>query len=132
MEVTVPLNPFTRFLSQFLPDDDLDLFVSQWDTLEALVIRVFKAQRATPDDERLYLDVRRQLQRGYPQWQEQLEPLWRATLVNSKSAERDPFLYLLSVESAAAFIGDWAAMQHLPSAREALNRFIVAQSADTV
>ncbi|MCO5186398.1 MAG: hypothetical protein M9918_24935 [Anaerolineae bacterium] len=125
------MNPFTQFLAQFLPSHDLDVFVAYWDQLEALIIRVYKTQRVSSDDERLYVSVRAQLQKGYARWQKQLDPFWRAALVNGSSAERDPFVYLFSAESAAAFIGDWTAMQQLPAAREALNRFIVAQSADT-
>ncbi|MCO5192073.1 MAG: hypothetical protein M9928_22195 [Anaerolineae bacterium] len=125
------MNPFTQFLAQFLLGHDLDAFVAQWDQLEALVIRVYKSQQVSPEDERVYKSVRSHLQKNYPQWQKQLEPFWRAALVNGSSAERDPFVYLFSAESAAAFIGDWTAMQQLPAAREALNRFIVAQSADT-
>ena len=125
------VNPFTRFLSQFMPDHDLDQFVAAWDSLEQLVIRVYKSKRSTAADEQAFGSVQAQLRSAYPQWKTQLVPYWQATLVGGKLAERDPFERLFSAESAAAFVDDWDAMQHLPAAREALNRFIVAQSADS-
>jgi hypothetical protein len=125
------VNPFTRFLSQFMPDHDLDQFVAAWDGLEQLVIRVYKAQHATAEDEREFGTLQDQLRSSYPQWATQLRPFWQATLVGGKLAQRDPFERLFSAESAAAFVDDWDAMQHLPAAREALNRFIVAESADS-
>ena len=40
----------------------------------------------------------------------------------------DPFRLLLAFEHPADIRDDWNAMQHLPAAREALNRFVVSQS----
>ncbi|MBK8430038.1 MAG: hypothetical protein IPL28_01550 [Chloroflexi bacterium] len=37
-----------------------------------------------------------------------------------------PPTFLLAAEQAADFVNNWAALQHLPAAREALNQRLVA------
>ena len=69
------MNPFTRFLRQWLSsDDNLDPLVEHWDALEALIIRVYKQGAADPADEAEYLALRRWMQANYGTWADALRP----------------------------------------------------------
>lgn len=125
------MNLFTRFLRQWLHDPDLEQLVEHWDALEALVIRVYKGGKATEADEAEYQTLRSWLEANYPAWQKQLHSHWRRARVGGKPAATDPFLRLFTPPSAAAFVGDWEAMQHLPAAREALNALVLQLSDQT-
>jgi hypothetical protein len=120
------MNPFTRFLVQLLPKEDssLQAFVHHWDALEALVIRVYRSAMVETADEEEYQELFTWLQENYVHWQDHLQPYWQETKVGGQITAQDPFLRLITVRQAADFVGDWAAMQHLPAAREALNRYI--------
>lgn len=122
------MNPFTRFLSRGLRDEALAAFIERWDALEGLVIRVYRGQAAEAEDEAEYRALRGWLERQYPRWQAALRPYWRQAQVAGKAAERDPFSRLLEARTAADFVGDWEAMQHLPAAREALNQLVLNQT----
>jgi hypothetical protein len=122
------MNPFTRFLRQWNKDKDLDQLIEHCDALEALVIRVYKGGEATAADEAEYHALRRWLLANYPDWQAELQPLWRRAKVAGAAATRDPFLRLIEAESASEFVGDWEAMQHLPAVREALNSLVLSKS----
>ena len=119
------MNLFTRFLRQWSRDPDLEKLVEHCDALEALVIRVYKRGEATAADEAEYQALRGWLAANYPAWQPMLRPYWQEASVAGKPAATDPFLRLVAADSARAFVGDWEAMQHLPAAREALNRLIL-------
>jgi hypothetical protein len=120
------MNPFTRFLlgSGRKEDQALQTFVERWDALEALVIRVFRSKGAETADEAQYQQLRPWLKDNYPRWQERWQPYWQEALVGGLPVAQDPFQRLLTAEKAADFVGDWEAMQYLPAAREALNRYI--------
>jgi hypothetical protein len=120
------MNPFTRFLlnRDRKEGQALEMFVERWDALETLVIRIFRGKAADTADEDEYHQLHTWLLINYPQWQDRLQPYWQETLVGGSPAAQDPFQRLLEADKAAAFSGDWEAMQHLPAAREALNRFI--------
>lgn len=122
------MNPFTRFLSQWSQDHIIAQFIPPWDTVEALVIRVYKSGRATAEDEESYRRVRASLQKIYPQLAEGLRPYWQQTKVGGKLEHGDPFLFLLTADRAADFVDNWVALQHLPAAREALNQYILSVS----
>ena len=123
------MNPFTRFLRQWTRGDaGLDQLVEHCDALESLVIRVYKAGKATAADETQYQAIRRWMQDNYPAWQAALRPFWQEARVAGRPAREDPFLRLTAPQSASAFVGDWQAMQVLPAAREALNRLVIQQS----
>lgn len=122
------MNIFTRFLSGGLQDGRLEEWISHWDVLEALVVRVYKGKGATAEDEGEYGRIRPWLQENYSQWQVALKPHWQVALVAGKPAKVDPFERLMRAERAADFVGDWEAMQVLPAAREALNRLLLAIS----
>ena len=120
------MNLFTHFLKQWTDNRDLDDLVEHWDQLERLVIRVYKGKVARPEDETEYGQLQGWLQSNYPKWQTDLQPYWQRAKVAGHPAGQDPFRHILAHPSAAAFLTDWNAMQHLPAAREALNRFVLA------
>jgi hypothetical protein len=130
------VNPFTRFLLQRLsgrkesqpPDAGLEAFVEHWDALEALVIRVFKAKAADEADLAEHARVRAWLREHYPAWQAALAAYWPGTRAGGEPVEIDPFAWLLELERADGFVLNWAAMQMLPAAREALNAFVMGES----
>ena len=124
------MNPFTRFLSQFSRrrNTALDAFIARWDTLERLVIRVYKEDAVTAEDQRLFDENWPWLLQNYTIWQAALASYWPTTLVGGVPAPQDPFLRLLRVVGPEAFRNDWEAMQYLPAAREALNQMLVAGS----
>jgi hypothetical protein len=119
------MNPFTRYLLGGRREEKaLQAFIEHWDALEALVIRIFRGKNATDDDESEYRKLHPWLVENYPTWQEKWRPLWQEALVGGVPAGQDPFQRLLTAEKAADFIGDWQAMQHLPVARETINRYV--------
>jgi hypothetical protein len=124
-------NKFTHFLQQWLQSgESLTPLVEHLDALEALVIRVYKANAATAADEAEYGKLRPWLEENYPRWQDTLQPHWQQSLIAGRPAAADPVLRLLQAEQASAFAGDWQAMQTLPAVREALNRLILAEKQD--
>ena len=125
------MNLFTRFLRQWLRDPDLQQLLEHWDALEALVIRVYKGGAASAADEAEYQALRGWMQANYPAWRERLRVYWRQAQVGGKPATTDPFLRLTEPPTAASFVGDWQAMQHLPAAREALNQLVLHLSDET-
>ncbi len=122
------MNPFTHFLSLRSPDRRLRAFIGAWDELEALVIRVYKANRVAAEDDVSYRQVRAGLVERKGHWAEWARPHGQASGGGGAPPAQDPFLRLISAESAAAFVGDWEAMQYLPAAREALNRLVLQQT----
>lgn len=120
-------NPFTRFLSRQVQDRRLLQFVAWWDRLEALVIAVYRANQAGEADEREWAEIRAALVSLYPGMAGVLQPFWQQAQVSGQPADQDPFAHLLTAPQAAAFVGNWDAMQRLPAAREALNHLILAR-----
>ncbi len=122
-------NPFTRFLSQWSSDDALAAFVAAWDRLERVVVGVYRAQMDEATAAAEYAAVWPWLRAAYPRWQEALRPYWQATRAAGEPTRVDPFALLLDIPAAAAIAGDWRAMQHLPAAREAINRYLLEHPA---
>lgn len=120
-------NPFTRFLNQWSRDPDFDAFVAHWDVLEQVVVAVYRAKMSVAEASRPYQEAWPWLREAYPTWEAALRPYWEPTLAGGKRVTQDPFQLLLAIPEPAAIPGDWAAMQHLPAAREAINRFVVAR-----
>jgi hypothetical protein len=118
-------NPFSRFLGQWSTNRPFNDFVEQWDVLEAIVVAVYREklspEAAAADFSRTCSWLREQ----YPQWAEALRPHWQAAKAGGRPAETDPFLLLLSIQQTAEINGNWKAMQHLPAAREAINRMLL-------
>jgi hypothetical protein len=122
------MNPFTRFLSRGQRDASLQAFIAAWDGLEALAIDVYKAGLASDEAERVFLALTEQLRALYAVWRKPLSEHWTETLVAGAPTATDPFAALLDMEDAADFVDNWAALQQLPAAREALNRLVVERS----
>ncbi|MEO8083880.1 MAG: hypothetical protein ABI780_08665 [Ardenticatenales bacterium] len=139
MTMSPSTNPYTAHLLAQLPPapprpGDVDVaaiaaFVADWDRLETLVIRVFRAGAAGAEDAAAWTPLRASLAASYPPFAADLAAHWPLTRVAAQPCAADPFRSLLDIPSAAAIVGDWAAMQTLPSAREALNRWLVAMAA---
>ena len=120
-------NPFSRFLRQWSKNEPLEQFVNHWDQLEQIMVQVYR-RKATPEQMQQQFDVVwLWLQERYARWEVDLRPFWRATKAGGEPTTRDPFAMLLAFETPHDILGDWTAMQHLPAAREALNRFVMSQ-----
>lgn len=119
------MNPVTAQLIRQIDDRKIVRFVRHWDELEALVIRVYKGARATPEDEKQYRRLRRTLGRALPRYGDELAVYWPKATVGGEPARDDPFRKLTSYESALHFIDNWPAMQRLPAARQALNEWLL-------
>ena len=122
-------NPFTRFLSQWSANDDFAAFVAGWDRLERVVVGVYRQKMDAAEAGAEYVAVWPGLRRSYPRWAVALRPHWRATRAAGELTHTDPFALLLALDGPAAIPGDWRAMQHLPAAREAINRYLSGQPA---
>jgi len=118
------MNPFTRHLLERSGRPELEPFVEAWDAMESMVIRIYRAGVAGPEDETEYFALQRVLRRHLGVWGAALEGLWRAATVAGQPAERNPFEEILGRPTASAFVGDWGAMQTLPAARQSLNSFL--------
>ena len=118
------MNPFSRFLSQWSKNRPFAEFVEQWDRLELVVVRVHRENMSLTEAEAQFAEVWPWLRRQYSQWEEPLRPYWQQTKAAGEPTSTDPFLMLLNLPDPAAILGNWRAMQHLPAAREALNRFL--------
>lgn len=129
-------NPFTAELLARLAERRavdaaaLAPFVAAWDRLEALVIDVYRAGRAGRADEAAWAALRPSLAAAYDGIAAPLAAHWPRVRAGGRPCATDPFRTLLETPSAAAFVGNRAAMQTLPAAREALNRLLVARAED--
>lgn len=123
------MNPFTRFLSQWGRDGRLDTFVSYWDRLEFIMVQVHREKMSPQAAEAEFAEVWGWLRANYERWADQFYPFWVQTVSGGEVTAVDPFQLLIDIPTPYAILGDWRAMQHLPSAREALNQYILAQSA---
>lgn len=121
------MNPFSRFLSQRSKDDSFVEFVTYWDELEMLVIGLYRQRlsldAATADFDRVW----RWLRQNYSRFECQLAQFWPETTAAGAPVRSDPFRMLLDLPGPEAIAGNWPAMQHLPAAREAINRYLAQQ-----
>lgn len=125
------MNPFSKYLSQWSADRDFNAFVAQWDRLERLVVAIYRQKIDITAAEAEFESIWPGLRRDYEIWGAALRPLWQATRAGGKATQGDPFQLLLDLQSPAGITGNWLAMQHLPAAREAINRYLLAQSSAT-
>lgn len=123
------MNPFTRFLSQWSNNRPFSEFVQRWDQLEVVVVRVHREKMTLAEADPLFAEVWPWLRQQYGQWAEVLRPYWQQTKAAGELTQTDPFQLLLDLDSPAAILDNWRAMQHLPAARESLNRFLRDQEA---
>ncbi|MEM9774283.1 MAG: hypothetical protein AAF902_06855 [Chloroflexota bacterium] len=121
------MNPFTRFLRQWSNDDskELETFIEHWDALEAMAIRVYKAKQPSAADFAHYQIIKGYMDANYSKFTSKLEGFWKQSEVGGQLDHADPFAYLFQYDSANGFVDNWAALQHLPAAREALNGLLV-------
>lgn len=123
------MNPFTRFLSQWSKNHSLADFITYWDRLERVMVLVHREKMTLAEAEPIFAEVWPWLRARYKNWAEPLRPYWQQTKAAGELTQTDPFQLLLDLENPAAILGNWHAMQHLPAAREALNRFVRDQDA---
>jgi len=121
------MNPVTQALLKELKEPELDKFVEAWDTLNDLIIEIFKQKSTTFEQQETYFEVQEKLQTSYAKLKKQLEPFWRATRVKDGLIVGDPFQTLLEKQSAKEYVENWDAMRTLPAAREALNQMLMAR-----
>lgn len=126
--MTSGANPYTGFLSQWSGDQDFARFVGQWDQLERLVIGITRGYIQTWNARPGFGDVQTQLRLSYPRWEPVLRPYWQGTLVGGVPTVIDPFRFLINLPGADSVLGNRQAMQMLPAAREAINRFLLEHS----
>lgn len=122
------MNPFTRFLNQWSDNHSLDEFIAHWDLLERVVVLVYRQKMTLDEAEEPFRQAWPWLRQQYGQWEEILRPFWQQTQAGSQPTQTDPFRLLLRLEKTADIPDNWNAMQHLPAAREALNRLVLAAS----
>jgi len=123
--MAVVSNPFTRSIAATLRERRLREFITVWDGIEALVVRVYRGKSALPSDEREYSELRLRAVEAHVHLRDALAPHWRTVKIGGAPATEDPFAALLRRENASNFLGDWPAMQALPGAREALNKLVL-------
>lgn len=121
------MNPYTKFLSQWSNDQPFAAFVADWDRLEQLVIGVYRGKVDTTVSQTDFDELWPRLRELYSIWEPVLRSHWQATRAAGEPTRTDPFRLLLAIGSPAAIPGDWRTMQHLPAAREAINRYLVEQ-----
>ena len=119
------MNIVTRALLKKVKNRDIKEFVKHWDALEALVIRIYRANAASVDDEKEYSSLRRWVSKKYSPLRSTLYPYWQRARVAGETTKEDPYASLLSAAVAQDFIANWSAMQTLPAAREALNNLLL-------
>jgi len=124
-EVEETMNIVTQHLLQAVNEPDLIAFVEAWDRLESLVIDIYKRGYAEKEDTRAYPGLKREVKQAYRNWKAMLEPHWRGLAAAGRPIEADPFQAILGRSQAQAFVGDWAAMQTLPAARQAINHLLL-------
>ena len=116
-------NPFTRFINRSDPESDLARFVAAWDSLEELLIDVFRSREATPEEEGEWAEIRNALRSIYPSVGGQIG----SHLRDQPHTGADPVSAILSLETVREMIGNRRILQLLPEVREAINRSLLAE-----
>lgn len=119
------MNPFTKFLNQWSSNKPFEDFIIQWDTLEMIVVKVYR-EKMTLEEARPFFDKTWPwLRKNYQRWEGDLRPYWQQTKAAGETTKTDPFQMLIDLPTPEAILGNWSAMQHLPAAREALNQYLL-------
>lgn len=129
LDILQIMNPFTKYLSQWSSDSQFAEFVAYWDQLERVVIAVYRDKMTAAAAEGEFEKIWPWLRINYPAFEVALRPYWRVTRAAGQPTAIDPFRLLIDIESPVAITGDWRAMQHLPAAREAINRYLLENDA---
>ena len=117
--------PFSRYLGQWSSDEQLQAFILHWDALEALVIAVYREKMTPAAASTEFAQIWSWLRKRYPRWEPALRTLWPETIAGGQPAQSDPFHLLLELNEPADICDNWRVMQHLPAAREALNKLLL-------
>ncbi len=121
-------NPFSKYLNQWLDNPDVEQFLSYWDELEYITIRVYQKKMAVDEVRVEFVRIWAWLRENYGDWEDALRPYWQQTISGGQPTRVDPFWLLINKQVPEDILDDWNAMQHLPAAREALNQYILANS----
>lgn len=121
------MNPFTRFLRQWSDDEPLEQFIAHWDTVEHVMVNLYRGKISLLEAKPLFDEAWPWLRANYGRFQKQLRPYWQQTETAGQITQQDPFQMLIDLPEPAAIEGNWTAMQHLPTAREALNQFLLSK-----
>ena len=121
------MNPVTRALLKDLGDGKLDAFAEDWDSLESLVVEVYKQKSVSFEQREEFLRLRERLLERYAPLSEELGLFWPHTKIRGELLTSDPFAGLIQSEAAQDFVDNWEAMRALPAAREALNHMLMAR-----
>lgn len=120
------MNPVTQTLMAQIHDPQITALVEAWDSIETLVIRVYRNGSASPDDQGEFRQVIGWLGDNHPRWRAALEPFWRSgTIKGIGPTPADPFEALLAVDSAQEFVNNWNVMRRLPAIRQAINEWLL-------
>lgn len=122
------MNLVTQTLIERLGYHPIAELVRWWDPFEAAVIHVYKTGTVLEEDRILLMAAREEINQQYDRWQKTLQPYWQDLLIEGKPVNSDPFRQLLAFDRPESFLDNWAAMQTLPVAREAINRFLWDQT----
>lgn len=122
-------NPFTRFIRANHRDKPLDRFIEGWDAIEERCIATYRAGAFTTVEAEEWIKLRKRVFRSYERVADRLAPHWKLATINGRPTAEDPFRWILNVEELGAVIGNWQLLQHLPPAREAINRCILSNKA---
>ncbi len=124
------MNPFSKFLRSFANNVEFDAFVAKWDVLEEVVVHVYRDKLSVAEAQQYYDRTWPYLRESYPKWRADLREYWPKTTAAGEMTQVDPFLLLLELPDPEAILNNWTAMQHLPAAREAINRLLIERSED--
>jgi len=120
-------NPFTRWLRGTVQPAAEQDFIAEWDRLERLVIDVYRRGEADGQDEAEWQWLRQSLADHHDSAAH--SPDWQGVLAGGEVLATNPFLALTAIPRAADLIDNRRAMQLLPAAREALNRWLLTLEA---
>lgn len=121
------MNPFTRFLNQWSPNRSFDQFITHWDVLEKVLVQVYRKKMMLLEAEPAFDESWSWLRKNYQRWEGELRPYWQKTQTAGQPTQTDPFQLLIDLPNPAAIPDNWMAMQHLASAREALNQYVLSK-----
>jgi len=123
------VNPVTRRLLDDVDDPALAELALAWDALEELVVQIYRQGGCSSSQAAEFTRRRRRCRLAVRPWLRHLDPHWRAVRVAGDPATKNPFEAVLAVDHAEEVCGNWALMQQLPAAREALNGLLLARAA---
>lgn len=121
------MNPVTRGLLKQLHDRKLNAFVEAWDSLETLIVEIYKQKSLSFTQQEEFFSLQEELRKQYKLQEGQLAYFWSKTKVKGEPVTQDPFAALIETPAAKSFVENWDAMRTLPLAREALNQMLMAR-----